>query len=205
MGAKVHISELTKRLRDGKTILGIAITPSTSEISVIRPPYSVPRLIRTGKMLDDQELLSVATEQDADSAVLGGSAAFRADGSIHFGVRKMISRIIGLEYQGKCSPVPIPNMNPDSGFFQNIFFNPSSPQQEVRGKSWEEEKREDGIEKKNNSTNRRMIPVFITRELIDDPCEMILQFLLTNAPKELILYEHFRQRLEREQAEKLSR
>lgn len=44
----------------------------------------------------------------ADAVVLGGSAAFRTDGSLQLGVRKLISNLQGLTYESDWLPSTAP-------------------------------------------------------------------------------------------------
>ncbi|KAL6746000.1 hypothetical protein V8C86DRAFT_2957971 [Haematococcus lacustris] len=63
------------------------------------PSYS-PATLHSGTMLSSSQLKCLVEEQRAAALVLGGSALLRADGLTHFGVRKLLSGLQGVEYEG---------------------------------------------------------------------------------------------------------
>ncbi|EFJ45383.1 hypothetical protein VOLCADRAFT_94187, partial [Volvox carteri f. nagariensis] len=61
---------------------------------------------RTGRFLSPEELQAALNETKAEAVVLGGSGAFRTDGSTQLGVRKLISGLQGLVYDSDWLPSP---------------------------------------------------------------------------------------------------
>ncbi len=105
-------SEFVAILRAQQRLLGVTITPSTHEVVTLGPPYGTAiHTLSTGTMLSPSKLRDLAIEQQAGALILGGSALFRADGSTHFGVRKLISEVLGLSYAGGADWLPKPAMS----------------------------------------------------------------------------------------------
>ncbi|GLC37820.1 hypothetical protein PLESTB_001480000 [Pleodorina starrii] len=100
--------ELLQKLAAGKRLLGIAVTQRSVEVAVIGPPYDSAKLLRTGSFLSPEELSAVLDEAKAEAVVLGGSGAFRTDGSTQLGVRKLISGLQGLVYDNDWMPSAAP-------------------------------------------------------------------------------------------------
>ncbi|PNH12753.1 hypothetical protein TSOC_000245, partial [Tetrabaena socialis] len=104
---RVPVAELLSRLAAGRSILGVAIRPLSVEVAVLAPPYRAATTVRSGKFLSPEELRVALTESQADAVVLGGTAAFRTDGSTQLGVRKLISGLRGLVYDSDWLPTPV--------------------------------------------------------------------------------------------------
>lgn len=105
---KVPVAELFQRLAAGRRILGVAVTPASVEVACLGPPYLSAKLLRSGRFLEPEELKTALDECGADAVVLGGSAAFRTDGSLQLGVRKLISNLQGLTYESDWLPSTAP-------------------------------------------------------------------------------------------------
>ncbi|KXZ52806.1 hypothetical protein GPECTOR_8g192 [Gonium pectorale] len=104
--ARVPVTDLLHRLAAGKPLMGVAVTHTSVEVASLGPPYEVAKLLRTGRFLTPEELKAALVESQADAVLLGGSAAFRTDGSIQLGVRKLISGLRGLVYDTDWLPSP---------------------------------------------------------------------------------------------------
>lgn len=79
--------------------MGVSVAPMSVEVAVIAPPYRDAYQIRAGRLLAPEELKAALNEAQATAVLLGGSAAFNAAGATHFGVRKLISSIMGVTYK----------------------------------------------------------------------------------------------------------
>ncbi|PNW75460.1 hypothetical protein CHLRE_12g527350v5 [Chlamydomonas reinhardtii] len=103
---RVPATELLQRLVAGKRLLGISVTPLSVEVAAVGPPYVSGALIRTGRFLSPEELKVALLESQADAVLLGGSGAFRTDGTTQLGVRKLVSQLRGLVYHSDWLPSP---------------------------------------------------------------------------------------------------
>ncbi|KAG2439332.1 hypothetical protein HXX76_004691 [Chlamydomonas incerta] len=70
------------------------------------PPYESGALIRTGRFLSPEELKVALLESQAGAVLLGGSGAFRTDGTTQLGVRKLVSQLRGMVYHSDWLPSP---------------------------------------------------------------------------------------------------
>ncbi len=135
---RVPVTKLLQRLAAGRRILGVAVTPASVEVACLGPPYLNAKVLRSGRFLEPEELKTALDECgvrliyaecmhigccchwsspvgphpgstcQADAVVLGGSAAFRTDGSLQLGVRKLISNLQGLTYESDWLPSTAP-------------------------------------------------------------------------------------------------
>ncbi|KAG2498884.1 hypothetical protein HYH03_003076 [Edaphochlamys debaryana] len=106
MAAVAPLSELLTRLAAGRRLLGVAVTQRSVEVAALGLPYEAASSVRTGRFLAPEELKEALEEAQADAVVLGGSGAFRTDGSTQLGVRKLLSGIRGLVYDTDWMPRP---------------------------------------------------------------------------------------------------
>ncbi|KAG2453483.1 hypothetical protein HYH02_001704 [Chlamydomonas schloesseri] len=107
---RVPVSDLLQRLAAGKPLLGVSVTPLSVEVAAVGLPYESGALIRSGRFLSPEELKVALLESQADAVLLGGSGAFRTDGTTQLGVRKLVSQLRGLVYHSDWLPSPSPGL-----------------------------------------------------------------------------------------------
>lgn len=103
---RVPVTQLLSFLKEGVRIAGVSVTPASTEVAIVQPPYTTPTVISSGKFLDSAELHHLLSTNSTKAVLLGGTALFRADGQTHYGVRKLISGIMGVVYESDWLPKP---------------------------------------------------------------------------------------------------